>query len=243
MQVQQLSSRSLGHSAAPARATESQDISPDDLFKPTPPSRPEAPEEPGGQGWGQTAAFSAAGLLAGGISGFCTGANMGGIWGGIVGGALTLLPAAALGVLAAIPLSESDAPTLVSAGLPIGIFGGGVAMGAYWGATGNLGGPIGLAVTGAITGGVLIGIWGFFHSERGYEKKMDAYYQKMEAYRSAEQRYESDKKEYDRELKAWAQRKDEKRSSSVIEDAKRLLVNGIQLKKRPPKSEKPNPTR
>ncbi len=243
MQVQQLSSRSLGHSAAPARATESQDISPDDLFKPTPPSRPEAPEEPGGQGWGQPPAFPAPGWRAGGIPGSCTGAHRGGTWGGNVGGAPTLLPAAALGVLAAIPLSESDAPTLVSAGLPIGIFGGGVAMGAYWGATGNLGGPIGLAVTGAITGGVLIGIWGFFHSERGYEKKMDAYYQQMEAYRGAEQRYESDKKEYDRELKAWAQRKDEKRSASVIEDAKRLLVNGIQLKKRPPKSEKPNPTR
>ncbi len=240
MQVQPLFSRSSGHSAAPSRAAENQDVSPDDLFKPTPPTRPAEPEQPGGPGWGQTAAFSAAGLLAGGISGFCTGANMGGVWGGIVGGVLTLLPAAGLAVLAAIPLSESEAPTLVAAGFPIGILGGGIAMGAYWGATGNLGGPIGLAVTGAITGGALIGIWGFFHSERGHEKKMDAYYQQMEAFRNAEQRYESDKKEYDRELKAWAQRKDETRSSSVLEDARRLLVNGVQLKKRPQKPPKPS---
>ncbi len=243
MQLQQLSSRSLGLSSAPSRATEKQEVSPDDLFKPAPPSRPEVPEEPGGPGWGQTAAFSAAGMLAGGVSGFCTGANLGGIWGGIVGGALTLLPAAALGVLTSIPLSESEAPTLVAAGLPIGIVVGGIALGAYWGATGNLAGPIGLAVTGAVTGGVLTGLWGFFRSERGHEKKMTAYYQKMEAFRGAEQRYESDKKEYDRELKAWALRRDEKRSSSVIEDARRLLVNGVQLKKRSPKSEKPDPTR
>ncbi|MCE7869502.1 hypothetical protein DYH09_03885, partial [bacterium CPR1] len=109
----------------------------------------------------------------------------------------------------------------------------------YWGGTGDLGGPIGLAVAGGVTGAVLIGGLGSFLADRSYENKLDAYYLQMDGFRGAEQRYQSDKREYDRELKAWAQRKEEKHPASVLEDADRLLVNGVQLKKKSP--QKPPP--
>ena len=164
---------------------------------------------------------------------------MGGVWGGIVGGVLNLIPAAALAVAAAIPLSESQAPGIASVGLPLGIFGGGVGLGAYWGATGHWGGPVGLAVTGALTGGLLIGIWGYFRSESGHEKKIEAYHKELANYNQAMQRYDQERKNYDKELKTWAERREEKTTSTrIIEGAKRLFLNGIHLKKR---EQRPHP--
>jgi hypothetical protein len=158
---------------------------------------------------------------------------MGGVWGGICGATLNLIPSIAAGVLAALPLSDTDMPELITAGVPLGIFGGSVALGAYWGSTGNWGGPIGLAVTGAVTGGLLIGVFGYFQSESGYQKKLDKHRAQMSEYHTALQRYDHDMKAYEKEVKAWSERKEEKTTSTrIIEGAKRLLLNGITLKKR-----------
>lgn len=239
MQVTQLAHRAWG-APAQAAARDKEPLVLDDLFKPTPPNEPERPKEPGDQGWGYTAAFTLAGLAAGAVSGFSTGAHMGGIWGGIVGGVLNLIPSAAIAVAAAVPLSESDAPGLFTVGIPLGLAAGGIGLGAYWGATGHLGGPIGLAVTGGITGALLIGIWGYFRSESKHEKKLDAYYRDMSSYDAAMKRFETEKKEYDKELKAWSSRHEEKTTSTrILEGARKLILNGIQLKKRERPGEKP----
>jgi hypothetical protein len=203
-----------------------------DLFKHTAPIEPERPEEPR-QGWGYTAAFTVAGLAAGAISGYSVGAHMGGIWGGISGATLNLVPTIAAAVLTALPLSDTDLPEIITAGVPLAVFGGGIALGAYWGNTGNLGGPIGLGVTGAITGGLLVGVFGFFQSESGYEKKLEAHREKMSQYHNQMQRYGHEMKTYEKDMKAWSERKEEKSTSTrIIEGAKRLFLNGITLKKR-----------
>lgn len=232
MQVTLTANRPLGTLTTRASNQDKEPLAPDDLFKPSRPEEPEKPRDPGEMGWGHTAAFTLAGAAAGAVSGFTVGAHMGGFWGGAVGAVLNLIPSAALGLVSGIAMSETDLPTPLLVGVPLAVGLGGIGTGIYWGATGNLGGPIGLAITGGLTGALLIGIWGYTRSDEGFQKKQTRYSEQMSQYDNDMRRHKEDLKAYDREIQAWESRHEGKTSTRIVEGTKRLLLNGIALKKR-----------